>query len=661
MTTKLGGGVYAAIVTPFDSGERPDPGAFRAIVEYVVGCGIGGLVVAGTTGENHALAREEKESLWSAAAKWARGRCPVVAGTGATTVREALVLQKIAADCGCDAALALTPWFEKPSPEAILRYYSDLAEAAEIPLLLYHNPSRTGLDWPAEHVAEVARKLDGRVVGVKDSAHDPRRVRTIRDGAPEGFMIFSGWPHTRAEFEAAGADGVIDALAGALPAETVEAWEGNAGKRAYVERVYAHLNRSGNYIALLKHMMNAMDLPAGPARRPFDSADPREIAGAPELRFRGGAAEVRPAWGFRDDQAVHLIDRGLVDACAAAPEMAGLSSSVVYRAEADDYCYNHHPQITWFDGRFWLGWSAGFCNEDSPGQVVRVATSTDGVNWSGPEFVMPCPQDRLRWTMGGFWQHRGGLYLLAGRSTRTRYVDGEVAPGVLWENQWCELFRYAGGAWQPLGMIMEDFYPNEPPAPMPDGRWIVDGVSGRAHVVAYVGAGERPSDWRRVEIATRRDNYSLGGTKLTEPSWYLCDGRLRMLLRDDAGSRRLLLTESRDGESWSSPLPTDFPDAQSKFRCMNLSSGKVVVVSNPDRGALRRRFLAAAVSDDGGRSFARMHKLRFDPELKPRHPGMHKVRGFSYPGLVEHDGRLWVAFCPNKEDVEVLSVPVGAL
>ncbi|MHC4917212.1 MAG: exo-alpha-sialidase, partial [Planctomycetota bacterium] len=114
------------------------------------------------------------------------------------------------------------------------------------------------------------------------------------------------------------------------------------------------------------------------------------------------------------------------------------------------------------------------------------------------------------------------------------------------------------------------------------------------------------------------------------------------------------------GLEWRPPQPTDFPDAQSKFRCVNLSDGRVVVVSNPARRH-GRRLLAAAVSEDGGVSFAKMHKLCFDPEMRPRHPGMHKVGGFSYPGVLEHEGRLWVVFAPNKEDVEVLSVPLGSL
>jgi 4-hydroxy-tetrahydrodipicolinate synthase len=658
--SRLTGGVYAAIVTPFDDGENLDLGAFRAVLEYVVGCGVNGLVVAGTTGEAHALKEGEREALWSAAVKHVRGRCPIIAGTGATTTREALELQRVAAACGCDAALALTPWFEKPSPEGILAYYSDLAEVAELPLLLYHNPTRTGLDWPAEHIAEVALRLEGKAVGVKDSAQDPERVRVIRDGAPPGFLIYSGGAHAREEFRAAGADGCISALACALPAEALEAYRGDPAKREYFGRVAACLSRSQNYVTLLKYMMTEMDLPAGRVRRPHDLLPRKERENAPELRYRGGGSREPPAWDYSAAEVVPLMSPGLLEECLAAEPISGLEVASVYTANAEDYCYNHHAQIAHFDGRYWVGWSAGWCNEDSPGQVVRVSTSVDGKTWTEPEFAMPGPEDSLRWTMGGFWELDGKLHLLAGRATRVRYVDGEVAPGVLWENQWCELFLLEGGKWKPLGRIFEDFYPNELPRRLPGGEWICPGVTSRADVVVYVGAGSSPAGWDRAVISSRTDNYNPRGTKLTEPSWYLCGEKLRVLLRDDARSKLLLLTESRDGRSWSQPVPTDFPDAQSKFRCVNLADGRVAVVSNP-AARLDRKCLAVAVSDDGGESFVRLHKLRCDPGMRPRHPGMHKVSGFSYPAALEHGGRLWVACAPNKEDVEVLSVPVDRL
>ena len=280
------GGVYAALVTPFDESEALDLPAFQAIVECVVGCGVHGIVVAGSTGESHALDAGEKERLWRAAVQGARGRCQVVAGTGATTTREAARLQKVAADCGCSAAMAITPWFAHPTPEAVLRYYAELAELTTIPLILYHIPSLTGLDWPPEAVAAVARELRGAVIGLKDATGDSERVRIVRKLVPEGFLIFAGGPHQRTEYSAAGTDGCIDSLATALPAEAVAAWNGEARSIDCYTKTYAQLSCSQNFIAMLKYAMSGMGLPAGRPRRPHDGLSDEEKKSAARLSAR---------------------------------------------------------------------------------------------------------------------------------------------------------------------------------------------------------------------------------------------------------------------------------------------------------------------------------------------------------------------------------------
>jgi 4-hydroxy-tetrahydrodipicolinate synthase len=660
---RIRGGVYAALVTPFDETDALDLGAFRCIVEYVVGCGIHGIVVAGSTGENHALDDAEKEQLWRAAVAVARGRCPVVAGTGATTTCHALRLQRIAADCGCDAAMALTPWFGRPSTEAVHRYYAALAEQATIPILLYHIPSLTGLDWPPEAVARIAREFPGRVIGLKDATNTVERVRALRPLLPPEFLLFSGGPHQRAAFEAAGTNGHIDSLATALPAEAVDAWNGQPRNTAYFTEVGAALGKATNWIAFLKHMMSAMDLPAGRPRRPHDALTEEEKRNAPNLRTRGGTLSSRPAWGYTDADIAPLLGPGLYERCLAAKPIQGLERFMVFRAAEGDCCYNHHAQLAWFDNRFWVGWSAGWYNEDSPGQMVRVATSADGRSWSAPMTVTPPPEGRLRWAMGGFWDGGDGrLRLIAGRTTRVRYVDGTVDPCVLWENPWQELFELTGGAWRGRGRTGASFFGNEPPLQLPDGQWIMPGVDGSSQVVVAMGKGLDLGAWQLAMVAPRTDNWSAGGTKLTEPSLYrLPDGSLRLLLRDDGGSRRLFLTESPDGRAWTPPRPTDFSDAQSKFRCLNLSDGRVAVICNPAPDDLRRRLLAVAVSEDGGRTFTKLHKLLCDPAAKPRHAGMHKVGGFSYPGVIERDGFLCIVCAPNKEDIEFLRVPLRAL
>ena len=657
---RIHGGLYAALVTPFAADESLDLGAFRAIVEYGVGCGVDGIVVAGTTGEAHALTPAERTALWRLAMAQARGRVPVVAGTGATTTREARQLLALAADAGCDAALVLTPWFEKASTEAVEAHYTELAEKSPLPIILYHIASRTHFDWPVESVARVAARLfPGKVIGIKDVTTDPQRTAALRALVPPGFLIFSGSPHRRAEFAAAGADGCIDALSSALPAECAEAYAGNARKAAYVASVNDCLDRSSNYIALLKAMMNELDLPVGKPRRPHDRIPAAEVDAAPKLRFRGGVVPSGKPAHAPATKPLHLLGAGLYEKALAANPPPGLERILIHRAVEGGYQYNHHVQVLRHAGQFWATWSAGWVNEDSPGQVVMFATSPDGRTWSAPQTVMAPPLDRLRWTAGGFFEQGGTLGMVAARCRRTRYVDGDVAPHQLWEDLTAVFFRWDGSRWTPWGDPIPNLYPNERPRRLPDGQWMIPGVNAHAEVVAAIGASPEARDWHLVTITARSAGYSAFGTKLTEPSWYICGGRIRMLLRDDAGSRRLWQVESADnGRTWSQPVPTDFSDATSKFFAMTCADGRVALVSNPAPDDLRRRFLALALSDDGGRTFTRMHKLLHDPGVTPRYPGMHKVRGFDYPAAIEHDGRLWVACTPCKEDVEILGIPL---
>ena len=150
-------------------------------------------------------------------------------------------------------------------------------------------------------------------------------------------------------------------------------------------------------------------------------------------------------------------------------------------------------------------------------------------------------------------------------------------------------------------------------------------------------------------------------SKLTEPSWYVAaDGRIRVLLRDDGGSRRLWLSESLDGSAtWSTPVITDIPDAQSKFHSLRLPDGRIGMVGNATGTDLRRKLLTLLVSQDG-RRFETCYTLRREPEIKPRFQGMHKAPGFQYPHAIIARNRLWVINSVNKEDVEVHSVEIPA-
>jgi hypothetical protein len=406
-------------------------------------------------------------------------------------------------------------------------------------------------------------------------------------------------------------------------------------------------------------------------------------------RRRGGFARLARKKKETTEPAVSILDPAALARGLAEPELPA-ERRTLHLAREGEFCYSHHAAIAHFDERFFAAWSNGRMNEDSPGQVVRFATSEDGLSWSKPQAAMETPGGMNRWTCGGLWVRDGQLILLATRCTRARYVEGELTSGRCWEDLATEAFIWSDECWQPAGLALDDFYSNEAPRavagalrPREHGQdarattghgqdggaatghgqdarattWIWPGVDSEHSPVLAIGGEHGLNDWRRVVIAPRS-----AGWKLSEPSWFVAaDGTIRVLLRDDGGSRRLFIAESSDGgQSWTAPQPTDMPDAQSKFVALPLGAGRVALVSSPTRDETKRKLLAVSVSADG-RSFDRVLKLRHDEQAKPRLPGMHKAAGFQYPNAILAAGRLWVVYSVNKEDIELSAVRVEDL
>ncbi len=280
MTRSIAGGVFVPIVSPFDAEGRARPDDLAAIAVHLADRGVDGLLVTGTTGEACALTPEERSGFYRAAVG---ARCTIFAGTGAPSLREAEHNTALAAEAGCHAAVVITPFFQAVRPAVIERYFTGLAESKripdELPLLFYHNPARTFVDWPTSHVAELADRLAGRFVGIKDSANDAARVADIHARVADGFTIFAG---SACEGSAYGRsrDGVIDAVANMAPSEAVAAFAGDAAAIEVIRRLLDVIRGAGNGIGVIKAVMCARGLPAGVCRRPFDvvSADSVRLA-----------------------------------------------------------------------------------------------------------------------------------------------------------------------------------------------------------------------------------------------------------------------------------------------------------------------------------------------------------------------------------------------
>ncbi|HSV94003.1 MAG TPA: 4-hydroxy-tetrahydrodipicolinate synthase [Desulfobacterales bacterium] len=163
-------GIIPAMVTPLTPEGRINEAALRKFTDYLIRGGSHGLFVVGTTGEFYGLSPEEKRELFRITVDQVKGRVPVYAGTGAITTREAIQLTRLAEEAGADAVSVLTPMFISPSQKELIRHYTAIAESTRLPVLLYNNPPKTGVNLAAGTVAKLAEVPN--IVGIKDSSGD---------------------------------------------------------------------------------------------------------------------------------------------------------------------------------------------------------------------------------------------------------------------------------------------------------------------------------------------------------------------------------------------------------------------------------------------------------------------------------------------------------
>ncbi len=208
-------GSLVALVTPMKPDGVLDEAALEQLVEWHIGAGTEGLVIAGTTGESPTLLRDEHESLLRRVIELARGRIPVIAGTGSNSTEQTLDMSRRAAEAGADALLLVVPYYNKPPQRALVAHFRDVADAVELPILLYNVPSRTVVDLLPETVAELAAVPN--IVGIKEASARMERVSALRRLCGGEFVLLSGDDATAAAFMLAGGDGVISVTANVVP------------------------------------------------------------------------------------------------------------------------------------------------------------------------------------------------------------------------------------------------------------------------------------------------------------------------------------------------------------------------------------------------------------------------------------------------------------
>lgn len=238
-------GSLVALVTPMFEDGAIDEAGLASLVEFHVRNGSNSIIAVGTTGESATVDEEEHCRLIRLAVRLAAGRLPVIAGTGANSTREAIELTECAKDAGADACLLVTPYYNKPTQEGLFLHHRAVAEAVDIPQILYNVPGRTACDMQPATVLRLS-VLDN-IVGIKEATGKIERVREIRQGAGPDFGIWSGDDATGLEAMLNGANGVISVTANLAPAAMHQMCElalaGQADAAAAINERLADLHR----------------------------------------------------------------------------------------------------------------------------------------------------------------------------------------------------------------------------------------------------------------------------------------------------------------------------------------------------------------------------------------------------------------------------------
>ena len=208
-------GSLVALVTPFDDNNRVDYASLKRLIDFHVAQGTDGLVIAGTTGESATLSRSEHIELVGRAIEIARGRVPVIAGTGSNSTAQTIDLSLAVADPGIAAYLVVVPYYNKPTQEGLFQHFTAVANAVDRPVMMYNVPGRTVADMLPETVARLARH--GNIFGIKEATGDIGRLKEIQALVDDDFMLYSGDDFTVLPFIEQGGHGVVTVSGNVAP------------------------------------------------------------------------------------------------------------------------------------------------------------------------------------------------------------------------------------------------------------------------------------------------------------------------------------------------------------------------------------------------------------------------------------------------------------
>jgi 4-hydroxy-tetrahydrodipicolinate synthase len=204
-----------ALVTPMQADGALDVDSLRKLVEFHISQGTDAIVAVGTTGESATLSVEEHCDVIRLVVEQVNGRIPVIAGTGANSTSEAIELTQSAKDLGVDAVLLVAPYYNKPTQQGMYLHFKAIAEAVNIPQILYNVPGRTASDLLPETVGRLSELSN--IIGIKEATGDVSRVQQIKQLSREGFELYTGEDANTVDFILAGGQGVISVTANVAP------------------------------------------------------------------------------------------------------------------------------------------------------------------------------------------------------------------------------------------------------------------------------------------------------------------------------------------------------------------------------------------------------------------------------------------------------------
>jgi len=290
-------GSLVAIVTPMSDDGALDLEAFRSLLDWHIAEGTDGIVVVGTTGESPTVDFDEHRLLIETAVRHVAGRVPVIAGTGANSTKEAIELSQYAKNAGAAMSLSVVPYYNKPTQEGLYRHFRAIAEAVDIPQILYNVPGRTVADLANDTVLRLAA-VPG-IVGIKDATGNLERGTDLLRRRPPGFSVYSGDDATGVALMLLGGEGVISVTSNVAPRlmhdMCVAALAGNAQQAVALNNrllgLHRHLFCEANPIPV-KWAVQQLGLMGGGIRLPLTPLAPQYHEVVREAMQQAGAVKV---------------------------------------------------------------------------------------------------------------------------------------------------------------------------------------------------------------------------------------------------------------------------------------------------------------------------------------------------------------------------------